>query len=74
MTLFICPAKKYFFAWLQIFLNTGWDFLNPKELASNAKKKSVVIVVYKFGQEFFIIGIFWKFLYKYIRTILAKTP
>ena len=32
----------------------------------------VVIDVYKFGQEFFISGIFWKFLYKYLKTILVK--
>ena len=32
----------------------------------------VVIDVYKFDQEFFIIGIFWKFLYKYLKKILDK--
>ena len=36
------------------------------------KNMRVVIDVYKFGQEFFIIGIFWKFLYKYLKPILAK--
>ena len=29
----------------------------------------VVINVYKFGQEIFTIGIFWKFLYKYLKPI-----
>ena len=33
----------------------------------------VVIDVNKFGQEFYIIGIFWKFLYKHQKNpILAK--
>ena len=32
----------------------------------------VVIDVYKFGQEFFIIGIFWNFFYNYLKSILAK--
>ena len=32
----------------------------------------VVIGVYKFGQEFFIIGIFWNILYKYQKQIPAK--
>ena len=36
------------------------------------KMMSVVIDVYKFGQEIFIIGIFWKFLYKYLKTIPVK--
>ena len=36
------------------------------------KIMSVLIGVYKFGQEFFIIGIFWKILYKYMKTIPAK--
>ena len=31
-----------------------------------------VIFAYKFGQEFLIIGIFWKILYKYSKTILVK--
>ncbi len=36
------------------------------------KIMSVVIDVYKFGQEFFIIGIFWNILYKYQNKIQAK--
>ena len=36
------------------------------------KIMSVVIGVYKFGQEFFIIGIFWNILYKYKKEIPAK--
>ena len=36
------------------------------------KAMSVVIGVYKFGQEFFIIGIFWNILYKYKKHFLAK--
>ena len=36
------------------------------------KIMSVVIGVYKFDQEFFIIGIFWNILYKYQNKIPAK--
>ena len=36
------------------------------------KDLSVVIGVYKFGQEFFIIGIFWNILYKYQKKNPAK--
>ena len=36
------------------------------------KIMSVVIGVYKYGHEFFIIGIFWKKLYKYLNTLPAK--
>ena len=36
------------------------------------KIMSVVIAVYKFGQEFFIIGIFWNILYKYQNESPAK--
>ena len=32
----------------------------------------VVIDVYKFGQKVFTIGIFWKILYKYLKTIPVK--
>ena len=35
------------------------------------KIMSVVIGVYKFDEEFFIIGIFWKILYEYLKTILV---
>ena len=35
----------------------------------HAKKRGVVIGVSKFSQEFLIIGIFWKFLYKYFIKI-----
>ena len=37
------------------------------------KIMSEVIGVYKFGQEFFIIGIFWNILYKYPQKIPAKS-
>jgi hypothetical protein len=33
---------------------------------------SVVIDIYKFGRETFTIGIFWKFLFKYLKTIPIK--
>ena len=33
---------------------------------------SVVIDVYKFGQEIFTIGTFCKFLYKYLKAIPVK--
>ena len=36
------------------------------------KMMSVVINVCKFGQEIITIGIFWKFLYKYQKTIPVK--
>ena len=36
------------------------------------KIMSVVIGVYKFGQEFFKIGIFWNILYKYQKLIPTK--
>ena len=54
-------------------LYAGSDFFHPEELAPHAKNNECVVIdVYKFGQEFFIIGIFGKFLYKYLKTILAK--
>ena len=43
-----------------------------EELSPIQKVMYVVIDVYKFGQEFFIIGIFWNFLYNYLKSILAK--
>ena len=36
------------------------------------KIMSVVIGVYKIGQEFFMIGIFWNILNKYQKQIPAK--
>ena len=36
------------------------------------KMLSVVINIYKFDQEIFTIGIFWKFLSRYLNTILVK--
>ena len=36
------------------------------------KMLSVVINIYKFDQEIFTIGIFWKFLSKYLNSILVK--
>ena len=39
-------------------LHAGSDFLHPEELAPHAKNNECVVIdVYKFGQEFFIIGI-----------------
>jgi hypothetical protein len=34
--------------------------------------RGVVIDVYNFDQEFFLVDIFWKFLNKYLKTILAE--
>ena len=62
------PAKSYFFIRLQIFLHVGCNFLPPEELSPHAKNDECGIDVYKFGQEIFAIGIFWKFLYKYLKT------
>ena len=39
--------------------------MQAEKLSLIQKIMSVVIGVYKFGQEFFIIGIFWNILYKY---------
>ena len=36
------------------------------------KMMRVVVDAYNFGQEFFMIGIVWNFLYKYLKVILAK--
>ena len=38
--------------------------MQAEKLSLIQKIMSVVIGVYKFGQEFFIIGIFWNILYK----------
>ena len=74
--IFYLPCKKCFFfcffAGLQIFLHAGCDFLHPEELPPHAKTNECVHEVYKFGQEFFTIGIFRKFLYKYLKTIPVK--
>ena len=60
---FYLPWKRYFFVRLQIFLHADFNFLDSAGLAPHAKKKmNMVIGVYKFGQDFIIIGIFWKFL------------
>ena len=73
MSPFYLPYKKLFFRHASNFLNACCKLLYPEELAPHAKyDESVVIGVYKFGQEFFIIGIFWNFLYKYLKTIPAK--
>ena len=39
--------------------------MQAEQLSLIQKIMSVVIGVYKFGQEFFIIGIFWNILYRY---------
>ena len=44
----------------------------PEELTTHAIIMSVVIDVYKFGQEIFTIDIFGKYLYKYQKTIPVK--
>ena len=62
---FFLPDFKYF---LMLF----FYFLHPEELAPHAKTDECVPEVYKFGLEFFIIGIFWKNLYKYLEIMLAK--
>ena len=67
--LFIYPTKSYFFIRLQIFLHAGCNFLPSEELPPHAKMMSLVIDIYKFGQEIFTIGIFWIFLYEYIKTV-----
>jgi hypothetical protein len=36
------------------------------------KMMSVVIDIHKFDQEFYIIGMFWKFLYKYLKIFPIK--
>ena len=36
------------------------------------KLMNVVIDVYKFDQEIFIVGIFWKFLYKFLKPVPVK--
>ena len=51
---FIYPAKSYFFMAIIFYLLKNY---NP-----SLRMISVVIDVYKFGQEIFKIGIFWKFL------------
>ena len=59
---------------LLIFLHAGLDFLHPEELAPRTKNDAYIVIdACKFGQEFFIIGNFWKILYKYQKTILAKS-
>ena len=51
-------------------LHAGSDFLHPEELAPHAKNNECVVIdVYKFGQEFFIIGSFWRFL-----SMVKKIP
>ena len=62
-----------FFAGLQIFFHAGFDFFfYSAKLAPHVKMMCVVIDSYKICPEFFVIGIFWKFLYKYLKTILAE--
>ena len=62
-----------FFAGLQIFFHAGRDFFfHSAELAPHVKMMCAVIDFYKIGPEFFIIGIFWKFLYKDLKTILVE--
>ena len=51
---FICPEKSdVFLPGLKHFFILAVTFLHPDELA----------LLWKVGQEFLIIGIFWKFLY-----------
>ena len=55
--------KVFFFLRLAVILYA------LKNLQPMEKIISVVIVVHKFGQKFFISGIFWKLLYKYLKKI-----
>ena len=74
LAFFIYTAKSDFFFRLQIFLHAGCNFLPSKKLPPFAKNdERGNIDIHKFGQEFYIIGIFWKFLYKYLKTIPVQT-
>ena len=55
-----------------IFCMLAVFFCILKNYQPMQKMMGEVIFVYKFGQEFLIIGIFWKILYKYSKTILVK--
>ena len=71
-TLFICPTKSYFFDGLQIFLHAGCDFLHPEELAPHAKKHAFGYWNLQIWSRILHNWHFWKFLYKYLKIILAK--
>jgi hypothetical protein len=43
-----------------------------KVIFSSGKKWCMWLFVCKFGQECWIIGIFWRILYKYSKTLLVK--
>jgi hypothetical protein len=45
---------------------------NPTGVIQSALGLLRIYELYKFGQEIFIIGIFWKFLCKYLKTIPVK--
>ena len=66
---FYLPCKNDFSIRLQIFLHAGWIFCLPKNYNPMQKMMSVVIDVYKFGQEIFSIGTFWYFLYNDLNRI-----
>ena len=62
---FFSAGCKYFFM-LAVFYCLLKNCQNMQNMIS------VVIDVYKFSQEIFIIGISWNFLYKYLKTIPVK--
>ena len=66
---FLSALQKviFFSVRLQIFLHAGCNSLHPMQ-----KMMNLVIRVFKFIQESFVIGIFWHFLYKYLKTFQAK--
>ena len=68
----LSALQKVFSSGFKYFFMLAVIFYTLKNLQPMQKIMSVVIGVHKFGQKFFIIGIFWKFLYKYLKTILVK--
>ena len=72
-TFFICPAKSDFIISLQIFLYAVCIFFcTLNNFYSMKNMMSVVIGVYKLGQECLIIDIVWKILFKYSKTFPFK--
>ena len=66
---FYIPCKKWFFSsGCKYFLMLAVIFCLLKNYHPIQNMMSVVIDVYKFGQEIFIIGIFWKFLYQFLKN------
>ena len=65
---FYLTCKKLIFSRLQIFFQffASWRIITP------CKNLWGVIGVYKFSQEFSIIGVFWNILFKYQKPIPIK--